>query len=134
MGIVKAESFIKGSTRVGTPFYLAPEVEKRQPYSSPADIYSLGVVLLEIWFGQRSWQVVPSSLSDKRPLGDKVAELTWSQEGHDKIPGNCWRDWVRDCFKVPPGDRPTAEKLLAGVRDWETLLQNYRTVAVNTTS
>ena len=132
MGLVKAESLIKGSTLgVGTPFYLAPEVAEKQPYSSAADIYSLGVVLLEIWFGNRSWQLVPSSMADNRPLGDKVVGLNWSQHDDDKGPGNCWKDWTRKCCNVFPGDRPTAEKLLADVKDWETLLRTYKAAAAN---
>ena len=33
---------------VGTPYYLAPEIIKNQPYSFSCDIWSLGVVLYEL--------------------------------------------------------------------------------------
>ena len=40
----------KGHTKVqiGTPHYMAPEVWRREPYSFPADIWSLGCILHEL--------------------------------------------------------------------------------------
>lgn len=36
------------TTQIGTPYYMAPEILKKEPYSFPADIWSLGCVLYEI--------------------------------------------------------------------------------------
>lgn len=35
-------------SRVGTKYYMAPEVRNKQPYDLPADVYSFGVLLWEI--------------------------------------------------------------------------------------
>lgn len=35
-------------SRVGTKFYMAPEVRRKEPYGLPADVYSFGVILWEI--------------------------------------------------------------------------------------
>lgn len=35
-------------TRIGTPYYLSPEVIKGQPYSFPSDVWALGVIAYEI--------------------------------------------------------------------------------------
>jgi len=35
-------------SRVGTKFYIAPEIRKKKPYSLPADVYSFGVVFWEL--------------------------------------------------------------------------------------
>jgi len=38
---------------VGTPWYLAPEVARAEPYSYPADIWSVGCIVLELCTGER---------------------------------------------------------------------------------
>ena len=38
---------IKDGKRIGTPGYIAPEIEARHPYSCNADVWSLGVVYFQ---------------------------------------------------------------------------------------
>ena len=38
----------------GNPMYLAPEVIKSRLYVYKADIYSFGIMLLEMWYGNRA--------------------------------------------------------------------------------
>lgn len=40
----------------GSPLYMAPEVLRAQPYSSQADLYSLGVILYECLFGSAPYK------------------------------------------------------------------------------
>lgn len=52
VGLTKSEELISG-TYVGTPVYMAPEVICRSgTYDRKADIYSLSVILWELWYGQ----------------------------------------------------------------------------------
>lgn len=39
----------KARTMVGTPYYLAPELLENKPYSFKGDVWSLGVILYEVW-------------------------------------------------------------------------------------
>ena len=42
---------IENTTKVGTPFYLAPELiyeETRQPYTVKSDVWALGIILYEM--------------------------------------------------------------------------------------
>jgi serine/threonine protein kinase len=42
---------------VGTPLYMAPEVAAGEPATRASDLYSLGIVLHELFFGRRpEWQ------------------------------------------------------------------------------
>ena len=41
-------SIIDDGQQAGTPTYLSPEMEARQPYSFPTDLWSLGVVFLQV--------------------------------------------------------------------------------------
>jgi fused-like protein len=36
----------------GTPLYMAPELLKEYPYNKKADLWSLGVILYELYVGQ----------------------------------------------------------------------------------
>lgn len=36
----------------GTPLYMSPELVKEQPYDATADLWSLGVILYELYVGQ----------------------------------------------------------------------------------
>ena len=56
----KEESYT--STFVGTPCYCAPEVLKQEEYGTPADIWGLGCILIEL-------------ATLKRPFGDCIGLL-----------------------------------------------------------
>ena len=36
----------------GTPLYMSPELVKEQPYDNASDLWSLGVILFELYVGQ----------------------------------------------------------------------------------
>ncbi|XP_050411837.1 uncharacterized protein LOC126826797 isoform X2 [Patella vulgata] len=43
------------TNQVGSPVYMAPEillVDTKTPYDTKADVYSLGIILWELWYGQ----------------------------------------------------------------------------------
>lgn len=51
----------------GSPLYMAPEVLRIEPYSSQADLYSLGVILYECLFG-----TAPYNTLDLKLLTEKI--------------------------------------------------------------
>ena len=58
VGISKPVIDITG-TLAGTPVYIAPEVFHSELYDCKADIYSLGIIMWEIWYGQQAFNNFP---------------------------------------------------------------------------
>ncbi|CAR29712.1 ZYRO0G15290p [Zygosaccharomyces rouxii] len=99
-------------TMRGTVFWMAPEmVDTKQGYSAKVDIWSLGCVVLEMFAGKRPWsnlEVVAAMFKIGKsksapPIPDDTLPLI-SQSG---------RDFLDQCFKIDPEERPTADKLLS---------------------
>eukprot|EP01062_Namystynia_karyoxenos_P036981 TRINITY_DN26926_c0_g1_i2.p1 TRINITY_DN26926_c0_g1~~TRINITY_DN26926_c0_g1_i2.p1 ORF type:complete len:324 (+),score=111.18 TRINITY_DN26926_c0_g1_i2:84-974(+) len=91
-------------TMVGTPFYFSPEVSSGEPYTHPADLWSLGCVVYEVATLRRPFgganilaivRAINSGVYEPLPAGqERLAEL------------------LRRMLVVDPGARGTAEGLL----------------------
>ncbi|KAI8463291.1 MAG: kinase-like domain-containing protein [Monoraphidium minutum] len=95
------------NTFTGTVTYMSPERIEGKPYSFPADIWSLGLVLLEAATGRYPYD------ANGGPVELMIQIL------HDEAPlppaGSCseeLRDFVRCCLATDPKRRPRAEQLL----------------------
>ena len=101
-GLAKPVEVITG-TVAGTYFYMAPEVFDSEKYDEKADIYSLGIVLWEMWYGQRAYQW-PGTVQEF---------FVWLKDGNrpvhksssDKPP---WKNLMMQCWDGNPETRPTA--------------------------
>lgn len=80
-------------TRVGTPYYLSPEIIQKQPYNYKTDIWSLGVLLYEMAALTRPFigtlETLPKVIlkGTYEPLGDH-----YSQGLHDLVAGMLYVD------------------------------------------
>jgi len=94
------------TANVGTVHWMAPEVLSGKKYSEKADIYSLGIVLWELFTGQCPYEgkqqmqiavgVVQKNLRPELPLF----------LSHEV------RSFVSDCWHTNPTKRPSAQYLL----------------------
>ena len=91
----------------GTMCYMSPERVENKDYGRSADVWSLGVTLLECALGR-----YPYDEGDGGPLG-LMLQIT-----RDDVPFPAnhgfpreFVDLVRSCMRKGPGDRPTAELL-----------------------
>lgn len=99
---------VHGAT-VGTASYLSPEQATGSNVSTPTDIYSLGLVLLECLTGVKEF---PGPL-----LEATVARLLRDPE----VPASLGPDWVNLLSAMTarePSDRPTAHETALILRQW----------------
>ena len=108
VGVSKAAVDITG-TIAGTPVYIAPEVFHSEVYDSKADIYSLGLILWEMWYGQQAFaDIKAKSLQVFFEIVDKGYRPRPVR--NRKQPPDRWGQLMKQCWAKNPEERPTAKK------------------------
>ncbi|KAK9820835.1 hypothetical protein WJX81_001306 [Elliptochloris bilobata] len=95
-------------TFLGTVTYMSPERINSEPYSFPSDIWSLGLTLLECATGRYPYDASAGPLQLMIQVVEEAVPLP--------APGACSedvRDFVRQCMRKDPLQRPSAEGLLS---------------------
>ncbi|HSK91963.1 MAG TPA: protein kinase [Euzebyales bacterium] len=92
---------------VGTPAYLAPEQVGGHDVTPAADVYALGLVLLEALTGARAY-LGP-------PIEAALARLTTPPSIPDSVPAS-WHGLLRAMTALDPDDRPAAAAVAASLR------------------
>ena len=105
VGLAKAEVGITG-TVAGTYVYMAPEVFNSLEYGSKADMYSLGIVLWEMWYGRHAFADLPGTPRDFLNLVDQ-GNRPIHRKGC-KVPPFHWEQLMKQCWDENPENRPTA--------------------------
>ena len=100
-------SFSKTITKIGTPFYMSPEVIMQNKYDYKCDIWSLGITSIEMAEGEPPFSKVKGYWVLKKiithpPKGLKNKEK-WSKE---------FNDFIEKCLIYEPEKRPSAKELL----------------------
>jgi tRNA A-37 threonylcarbamoyl transferase component Bud32 len=85
---------------VGTVAYIAPEQARGDSPAPPADIYALGIMLIEALTGTRPF-------SDAEGIGAVMARLAAPPPIPDTLPP-AWQGLLRGMTATRPDDRPTA--------------------------
>lgn len=97
----------KRKSIVGTPYWMAPELIRSQPYTYSVDIWSLGVLCRELAEGAPPYADLPplKALYQIQSVG--VPPLSNEEERSPEF-----IDFLKQCLKMNPYERPTAETLL----------------------
>jgi serine/threonine protein kinase len=96
-----------GSPTEGTAAYLSPEQARFEPVTPAADIYSLGLVLLEGFTGERAF---PGTA-----IESALARLENDPPMPDSVPPG-WRPLLKAMTERDPAQRPTAAEVAVAAR------------------
>jgi serine/threonine protein kinase len=106
--LVDATRVTATGTVVGTAAYLSPEQVRGAPPATSADIYSLGLVLIEALSGRPPY---PGSA----PVESLVARLTQQPPIPDDV-SPAWRQLLSAMTRIEPQGRPTADDVATAAR------------------
>jgi len=119
VGLAKQEEDILG-TVTGTPTTMAPEVLKGKVYGTQADIFSVGIILWEMWYARPGYthQKIDES-GDHVPIAknfNHISELIITGTRPDfenkYKPHHSLQFLIKHCWDSDIIERPTAENVL----------------------
>jgi hypothetical protein len=101
-------SFSKKMSRMGTPYWMSPEVIQRSEYDQCTDIWSLGITCIELAEGDPPY-------SEYKPLRAMILIVSNPPRGlsNPKLWSDSFNDFVRQCLTIDPLKRPIAKSLLS---------------------
>jgi len=110
----------------GSPFYMAPELVRREPGDRRVDVYALGVVLYEMLAGRRAF--TGGSLED---IADAVLHqpVRPVHEVNPAIPKDLSDIVAQAMHREPDRRTRSARRLSQALRDWLDAVDGSRPVA-----
>jgi len=108
-GLAGLTEALQANVREGTPAYMAPEQLANREVTVRSDIYSLGLVLYEIFTGRRAFEA--DSLADLVALRENSSVTSPSQISDDMDPAI--ERVIMRCLENEPRDRPPSALAVA---------------------
>jgi len=97
----------KRNTIVGTPYWMAPELIRGQAYDTKVDIWSLGIMGMEMAEGEPPYMEFPPLralfLISTKGIPPLKEETKWSSE---------FKEFLAKCLEKDPEKRPSATEML----------------------
>jgi len=92
---------------VGTTYWMAPEVVMAKPYSVKVDIWSLGIMTLEMFEGEPPYIDLPPLRAYFMISTQGCPEFKSPDSMSEEL-----KDFIHQCTKIEPSERPTVSELL----------------------
>ncbi|KAA6402401.1 MAG: putative Serine/threonine-protein kinase 3 [Streblomastix strix] len=114
----------KRQTFIGSPYWMAPEILKGDPYNTKADIWSLGITAIEMLDGKPPYfNVTPFRvifLIPNNPSPQPAKPEDWGPE---------LLDFIQKCLVKEPDERQAAKDLIEHpfIKKYETIQQDIMT-------
>ena len=124
LGLATFKTLITGSY-CGTPRYMAPEVRLEQKiYDSKVDMYSFGLMMWEMWFGERFRYESISRSQDEvtRQIEVKKQEL----KGRRYSPPAKWIELMVSLWDSEPCVRKTAMESQVWIKEIKQLVMEAK--------
>ena len=100
-------SFSKKISKIGTPYWMSPEVISQNNYDSKCDIWSLGITCIEMAEGKPPYSEIRTFLVMKKIISNPPKGLSnsnlWSRD---------FNDFVMKCLTYDHLKRPSAKELI----------------------
>ncbi|RIB21570.1 kinase-like domain-containing protein [Gigaspora rosea] len=102
----------------GVLSYIAPELFQKQPYTQASDIYSFGIIMVEITTGQRPF----NNYKFDNDLVIKICNGLRPKFG----PGtpDCYIELANQCMDSNPGKRPTSSEIINKINEWLNIIES----------
>ncbi|RIB09965.1 kinase-like domain-containing protein, partial [Gigaspora rosea] len=99
--------------------YIAPELFQKIPYTKASDIYSFGVIMVEMTTGQRSF-------NDYKFDFDLVVMICNFGLRPKFAPGtpDCYVELANQCMNSDPEKRPSIRKIITKLNKWLEIIKN----------
>ena len=112
LGLASFQNRITETAR-GTKLYMAPEVYECKAYDAKVDIYSFGLMMWEMWFGERVFSELSSlnrSEFFRRIKNRNCRPQTPRNDGRfiPNLPPAQWTELMTSCWHYDPCLRRTA--------------------------
>ena len=94
------------SGKIGSMYWMAPEISQRKAYNEKSDIWSFGIMVMEMFLGDPPYynsNETNEDIANRLAFGDVPMVETMSCE---------LQEFVQRCLAIDPEDRPSAEELL----------------------
>lgn len=100
-------SFSKKTSRIGTPYWMSPEVIARNEYNFSTDIWSLGITCIEMAEGEPPYADIKPLRALMLIVNNPPRGLTKPEKWSDE-----YNSFVKSCLILDPDKRPTAKILI----------------------
>eukprot|EP00897_Mesotaenium_endlicherianum_P010331 jgi/Mesen1/9326/ME000061S08770 len=109
---VGVDSYVVGRAAAGTPEWMAPELLRNEPVNWQCDVFSLGVIMWELYTLKRPWEGL-------KPL--QVVYAVAYERARLEVPPGLLGRLMSDCFAENPAERPSYEEILTRLHECEFL-------------